>query len=510
VNRGLLTQIRHNADIGQSSSVPSVAGVKSWREVDDLRLTSTATLALGVATACWFVFSYGYIEDDAFIHLVFARSLAEGRGFAFNGLVTNGDTAPIWPMLLAGIHALGVSWIGAAKLACALGFMAAVSGIWVLARDLAAGRSEQRWLPVASVLVTVVNPFFVHWSFSGMEAVTALAVSLWTIRLVFIGNPAIARCIVAAVLLALGPLLRPELLLLAAVAGPALLFRRWQSYGQLPLSRRLVEAVALSILMALPVLLWAGYALGTFGAIVPNTNLAKRAGADAGLALRLASVYALGFPVTLLLLPVVTLPRLGRGQFPAAITVLLLWPLACVAFYLANHTDVQTRYCLLSMPSMSIAVLWLLGAANRPRIFAGAVVAMVSGAAVVIAAIVVPHVANKERYGQALSQVAACLREQIPPQSKVAIFAIGQVAFESRHPLVDVGGITDRSVIPYLGDFDATLHWAKRQGARYYVTGGPPEPGAVPVFTMSVPFLGWTFRHSSYSSQQLLGIYRLQ
>ncbi len=483
--------------------------MKSGPAVDGLNLTPTATLVLGVAAVCWFVFSYGYIEDDAFIHLEFARSLAEGHGFAFNGLVTNGDTAPVWPMLLAGIHALGADWIAAAKLACALGFIAAATGTWMLARDLADGRPEQRWLPAAAVLVTVVNPFFVHWSFSGMEAVTALGASLWTIRLVFIGSPTSGRCIAAAVLIALGPLLRPELLLLGAIAGAALLFRRWQLCAQLPLSRRLAEAVALSVLMSLPVMVWAGYALGTFGAVVPNTNMAKRAAVDVGPVLRLASVYALGFPVTLLLLPLVTVPRLVRWQIPAAVTVLLLWPLACIVFYLANRTDVQTRYCLLSMPSMSIAVLWLLGAVNRPRLFAGAVSAMVLGAAVVIGAIVVPHIENKERYGQALSQVAACIREQIPPQSKVAVFAIGQVAFESRHPLVDVGGITDRAVVPYLGNYEATLQWAKRQGARYYITGGLPEPGAVPVFSMSVPFLGWTFRHSSYASQQLLAIYRL-
>jgi hypothetical protein len=472
-------------------------------------VTAVCALVLVAAAVSWFVFSYGYIEDDAFIHLVFARSLAEGQGFAFNGLVTNGDTAPIWPLLLAGLHSLGLGWIACAKLACAVGLVVAVAGTGYLARDLAAGRPEQRLLPAAAMMVTVVNPFFAHWSFSGMESVSALGLSLWVVWLVFLGNPTFVRCLMGAVLLALGPLLRPELLLFAALVGPVLLFRRWQALAQQPLGHRLLAVSVLATLMVLPVAIWAGYALDTFGAIVPNTNLAKQGGPIRELAPHLLSVYAVGFPVTLVLLPLVTLPRLTRWQVPAAVSVLLLWPLACIVFYLANHTVVQTRYCLLSMPAMSIAVLWLLGALGRPRMFAGAVAAMVLGAAAVIGLIVVPHVANKEKYSRALSDVAFYLREQAPPRSAVAVFAIGQVAFESRHPLVDTGGITDTSVIPYIGNSGATLRWAKAHGARYYITAAPPEPGAVQVFAMPVPFIGWTFHHSLYSTQQPLAIYAL-
>jgi hypothetical protein len=502
--------LRRDGGYGVASVLPTGAGGADPTVSISMPLTALCFLTLTAAAITWFVFSYGYIEDDAFIHLEFARSLAAGQGYAFNGLVTNGDTAPIWPLLLAGIHSLGFDWILSAKLACAAGLVAAVTGIWYLARDLAAGRPEQALLPAAAVMATLINPFFVHWSFSGMESVSALGLSFWAVRLVFLGSPTGARCLGAAVLLALGPLLRPELLLFAAIAGPVLLFRRWQALVQEPTARRLLAVLALATLMALPLLVWAGYALDTFGAVVPNTNLAKRGGPIRELAPRLLSVYALGFPVTLALLPFATLPGVLRWRAPAAVSVLLLWPLACIGFYLANHTVVQTRYCLLSMPAMSIAVLWLIAAARRPRMFAGAIAAMVLGATAVIGWVVVPHVANKVRYGEALSQVAAYLRQQIPPQSGVAVFAIGQVAFESRHPLVDIGGITDRSVMPYIGNADETLRWAKARGARYYITGGPPEPGAVQVFATEVPFIGWTLHHSQYSTRQLMAIYELQ
>ena len=478
----------------------------------DARATATVSV-LGLclvvlAAIAWLVFSYGYIEDDAFIHLEFARSLVHGHGFAFNGKVVNGDTAPLWPLLLAGIHSLGFDWVASAKLACAVGLLAAVCGVWRLASDLAADDFEQRWLPPASVLVTVVNPFFVHWSFSGMESVAAVGLSLWVIWLVFVGQPRPVRLAVAAVLIGIGPLLRPELLLLGAIAGFALLWRCWQRRHRNSSARRLGMTALLAVVMVLPLAIWSGYALETFGALIPTTNVAKRGGSLHELAPRMLSVYLLGFPITLALLPFV-LPGTLRPRVPGAVRVLLLWPLICGAFYLLDHTAVQTRYCLLSMPSLSIAVLWLVAQTRRPLMFRSSVAAMTLAGIAVIALIVVPHVANKVSYSRALSATAAYMKSQLPPQAAVAIFAIGQIAFESEHPLVDVGGITDPSVIPYIGNAAATLKWAKAHGAQYYITGGSPEPGAVRVFSSSAPFIGWTLHRSQYSTQHLLQMYKL-
>jgi hypothetical protein len=486
---------------GASTAIPSAALPKI--------LLALCAVTLPAAALFWFVFSYGYLEDDAFIHLEFARSLAEGRGFAFNGHVVYGDTAPLWVLILAGIHSLGCDWLIGAKLASAVGLLVAVTGTWFLGQQLAQARSPLRFLPVAAVLVTVVNPFFTHWSFSGMESLTALGLSFWALALGLLGRPSLARQMLAALLLALGPLLRPEFMLFDALVGPPLLLRFWQESSRAAFGARWAGVLGLALLMSLPLALWSGYALETFGALVPNTNLAKRGGQLGELAPRLLSVYAVGFPVTLALLPVVTLPRITRWRVPAVVSVMLIWPLLCIGFYLANHTVVQTRYALLSMPSMSIAILWLIAEARRPRLFAGAVLAMVLAGALTIGLIVVPHVVNKERNRAVLTEVSGFIHNRIPQQAPVAVFAIGQIAFESQHPLVDTGGITDTSVIPHMSSAADTLAWAKAHGARYYITANPPEPGAVPLFAATVPYLGWTFKHSLYESQQPFAVYQL-
>lgn len=467
------------------------------------------SLALGLLALAWAWFSYGYVEDDAFIHLEFARSVASGLGFAFAGTVTNGDTSPLWVLFITLIHACGVEWVASAKLACAAGFALAAAGAWRLASDLPRERSAHDLVPFAAVAVTIINPYFAHWSFSGMEATAALGLTFWVVWAVFLNALTVRRALFAAILLALGPLLRPELLVFAALVAPVLLWRFWRAHeGESPTVRLAISA-GLAILMMLPVVLWCVYALHAFGSVVPNTNLAKRGGAIGAIALRLLPVYLMGFPVTLLLLPFACVFGMARRQTPGVIWALVLWPTACVAFYLANHTVVQTRYCLLSMPSMSVAVLWLLGRVATPRQLAGAAAAMLLASAFVVVAIVIPHVRNKAELREQFSAVSTFIREHVPPREPVAVFAIGQIEFESRHPLVDVGGITQPQVLPYMSDPAATLRWAKTQGARYFAGSTAPEAEAVPVFVLQVPYIGWTLQHALYRSTESYGVYRL-
>jgi hypothetical protein len=471
--------------------------------------TVIESLALGLLVLAWAWFSYGYVEDDAFIHLEFARSVASGLGFAFAGTVTNGDTSPLWVLFITLIHACGVEWVASVKVACTAGLALAISGAWRLASDLPRERPAHDLLPLATVAVTLLNPYFVHWSFSGMEATAALGLTFWVVWAVFLETLTVRRALFAGILLAVGPLLRPELLLFAGLLGPALLWRFWRAQETESRGFRLGIGTGLALLMVVPVCLWCGYALHAFGSVVPNTNLAKRGGAIGQIALRLLPVYVMGFPVTLLLLPFAGALGMSGRKTPGAIWALLLWPTACIAFYLANHTMVQTRYCLLSMPSMSIAVLWLLGRVTSPRQLAGAAAAMLLASVFVVVSIVIPHIRNKEELRDDFSAVSTFIRERLPPREPVAVFAIGQIEFESRHPLVDVGGITQPAVVPYLGDSSATLRWARSQGARYFAGSTSPEADAVPVFVVKVPYIGWTFQHASYLGTESYGVYRL-
>jgi hypothetical protein len=211
----------------------------------------------------------------------------------------------------------------------------------------------------------------------------------------------------------------------------------------------------------------------------------------------------------LALLPFVIVRGMWRQRTPVAIWALLAWPAACAVFYLIDHTLVQTRYCLLSMGSASIAVLWLLARSLRPGQFAAVSGAMLVVSLLTVVVIVIPHVHNKVVLGKKLSVVSTFIRENIPTQEPVAIMAIGQVEFDSGHRLIDLGGITQPAVAPYLGDRLAVLRWAKAEGARYFVGNDPPEPGAAAIFGVQVPYIGWTLSLAQYSGTEPYSVYRL-
>jgi hypothetical protein len=485
----------------------ATGNVSSSRWSGSTLVYAVAVVALAVI---WCIFSYGYLEDDAYIHLDYARSVSEGEGFTFNGIRANGDTAPAWVLLLNIPHAVGLDWISSAKLLCALGLASTILAVVRLLEELPVrDTGGDRLLVPVAVAVTILSPYFVQWSFSGMETVSSVGVGLWIIRGAFGGSSTWPRLLSAAALVGIAPLLRPELLLLNAVAGPVVMWRAWRLARRHSLPAGVGGALALAVLMVLPLLVWSAYALHEFGAVVPNTNAAKRGGPLVQLAPRLAAVYFAGFPVTLALVPFVARPSILH-RIPAAILALLLWPLACILFYLADHTLVQTRYCLLSMPCLSIAVLWLLRRSGRSLWFYGAVATMLSVSLVSTSLAVVPLVANKAEAARTFAALGAYLRDRVPRNEPIAIYAIGHVAFESGHPLVDIGGITQPGVVPYLDDPQAILRWAKQQGAHYFVGGGSlPEPGATPVFASSTRYLGWTFDRARQRGTEPLVLYQL-
>ena len=151
--------------------------------------------------------------DDAWIHLQFARNLAEGQGFAYNpGVPVAGSTAPLWTLLLAGAFAL----VGSHPFWVKLIGAAATLTTALLARDLAWRWTANRRLALLVGVVSAIAGPVVWGALSGMEvSLAALLV------------PAAVVCHTAgrdsatAALLGLSALARPEALLLVPLSWMA-------------------------------------------------------------------------------------------------------------------------------------------------------------------------------------------------------------------------------------------------------------------------------------------------
>ncbi|MFZ0662691.1 MAG: hypothetical protein WAM66_08370 [Acidobacteriaceae bacterium] len=507
-----------------TTEVRSPAQQGTGREGSDAVFARWILLLAGLWCICWFIHARHYWEDDAYIHLEFARNVASGHGYSFNGLLVNGDTSPAWVLLLAGAHALVPNWLIAGKILAALGAIFALAGTYSFGKHLTAGCPGQRSFAAAMVLLLATNPYFCYWSFSGMETLTALGLGLWATLAAVKNTPTWPSFFLGCFLAGVTPVLRPEMTVLSGLLGLMLLWQWLRRPGGGISGRKLAALTLGLVLITAPLILWSAYALHAFGHVIPNTNAAKRAMPGESVVMRLLSVYGLGFPLVLVeIVGVAILAAVRReifrrdldarnlfGILPAA-WMFVLWLVVATIFYIFDHTWVQTRYIFVMAPGVMFAMLafnyrrlprWVYRLSLAGALLAGVAMSLVT---------TWPLVRNKSIGDEKIAGMAAYVRNDLPSDAPVAIYSIGEVAFDSQHPVIDIGGITRPGVIPYMlsGDSWGVVQWAWGQGARYFVSGVQPGPGAVLVYSVKTPVVGWSLHPRYYSRTETLRIWKL-
>lgn len=193
-----------------------------WLGLLALHLLHSARFVLDSAPdtdAAW----TGFPLDDAFIHLVYAKSLSLFQGFDYNpGQPEAGFTSPLWTILLApvfwvttgldGTLVLGVKLVGVAVATACSGLVALITGR--LTGSFAAA--------VAAGVLVAVEPYVAFAGVSGMEVALAsftLLLPLWLL--------ACDRTHAALAALALAPLARPESTIVVIAMAPILVERHF-------------------------------------------------------------------------------------------------------------------------------------------------------------------------------------------------------------------------------------------------------------------------------------------
>jgi hypothetical protein len=387
--------------------------------------------------------------DDAWIHLHFARNLAEGAGFSYNpGVPVAGSTAPLWTLLLGAAFAVGGPWLATAKV---LGVTTA------LAAGAATAWAARAW--GATPILAAGGGLGLLWTGAmGWGALSGMEVGLASVLVAAaLGLLARDRFWAATVLAALASLARPE----AGLLLPLIVLGR-----RPPLARVVVAALSAATVVA-P---WVAFSLRTVGAPVPATAIAKVEGGllgwlsgtpdpqahlwldRAGAFLREAvSWLAQTHP----LLPWLLLPALAvawhrcgcRLGVPGL--VLLLQPLAMA--WLAPYRGPafqEGRYVIHLLP-VAFVLLAVAASALRPRWQAWLAAGWLSGALLVL-----PSAA--ERYGWAVQNINAMqvhlghwVAEHVPPGARLAVNDIGAIAWVSRRTVIDLMGLVSPEILPY-------------------------------------------------------------
>jgi hypothetical protein len=274
-------------------------------------------LAAHLATAVYFLSDsapgtnaalVGLPLDDAWIHLVYARSLATLHGFAFNpGQLETGSTSPLWTLLLVpaswAARLFGISVVLPAKLTGLLVATGASLGAARLLRSLRLGLAAE----LVAGLAIAVDPALAFAQVSGMEVLLAGALALWALAAL-----ASEPCGRAAWFAALAPLARPEMALLTLLV---LLVAEWRMHqARASLRARLLLLAPTAALVGG----WMLYCLLVSGYPLPSTFYAKFASRQAFFARNLESIFATVMP---------SWPWFARG------TGLVLWGAGAVALF---------------------------------------------------------------------------------------------------------------------------------------------------------------------------------
>jgi hypothetical protein len=406
----------------------------------------TAAALVGAVSAALLLAAGGELAlrevpvDDAWIHQVYARSLATEGSLAYNpGQPEAGFSSLLW--LVASLPAQLVARVGVpialgAKLTSVAWAVAAAAGLGRVALALGATRRAS----LAAVALAALSWGNAFAAVSAMEASLALACCAWALASHLDDRPLSAGLWLGAACLA-----RPECAVVAAVVGGDVLARR-----DLPRALKTGAPVALACG------LWAAVTWSITRHALPNTFYVKSqhvsAAANAPVFLR-DVVAGEGVPHALVVAPLVALGLSARRvRAVAVVAAAALLGTAAVALsrpLFAGVTFFQLRYFLpVSMLAVPVAALGLDALGERVSMRAqGAALAV--GALFLLAgapSLLWSYRTHCAEVRALHTDVARDVAREAPPGARVAVEAAGAMRYWGGREVVDLYGLNRASV----------------------------------------------------------------
>ena len=440
---------------------------------------SWVVLALAALAAVFFYLlvsalrvGVGFPLDDAWIHLTYARNLAQHGQWAFRlGEQSAGSTSPLWTAILSIGFLLGLGpyvWT----------FLAG----WVVLTLLAvcAERIARTLVTSYTSRIPWAGLFFVFawhltWSaVSGMETLLHGLIILTVMGMLITGS---RRYLTLGVLTGLSVWVRPDgLTLLGPIIFVALLSEKtWYRRGE-AIWKTMIGFGSL-------VLPYVFFNLALSGNAMPNTFYAKRA--EYGmfwlskpfperLSDYLAPILASPF---LVLVPgaVIWLVKRIRAQNWGALAS-LLWVWGYIAIYFFSLPAYQHgRYII---PALQVMYLWgiigLLEIALAPGV--NRRLAFVWQTLTVVLCLAFEFLGARQNANDVLwveNEMVATAKwvdQNIPPDARLAVHDIGALGYYVQNPVVDMAGLITPEVVPFIRDEPRLAQYLDSNSVDYLIT----------------------------------------
>ncbi|NPV67898.1 MAG: hypothetical protein HPY64_12185 [Anaerolineae bacterium] len=461
----------------------------------------------------------GFPLDDAWIHQVYARNLAQTGVWAFvPGEPSAGSTSPLYTLLLAVGYWLGIPYLIWTTL---MGSMA-LAGAGLIAARL--GVRLAPWMPGVGLWsgMAVILAWHMVWAgASGMETMLFGTLTLGMMALVW-RELDTANCSASALLRrggllgllgAAAMLTRPEGAGLLGLLGVLMWLARPQGHWR----STLLWSLGIGLGWLAGFVPYAFFNLNLGGSIFPGTASAKQA--EYAILLQrpyLQRIADLLLPILaggqVMLLPGAIVmagtlaQRLREDRVAALLLAPLVWALALIGLYAARLPAAYQhgRYVMPALPHliiMGVAGTGLILHRARQQQMAG----RVAGRALALATVVL-YIAfwgiGAQQFGEDVriietEMVAAArwIAANIPPEDLLVVHDIGAVGYYAPRPILDLAGLVSPEVIPIIRNSEALWTLMQARQARYLmafpdqVPGGDASDGRLcPVYSTGSPW----------------------
>ncbi len=453
----------------------------------DLMILAGAAL-LGAAiylAASALTYRVGFPLDDSWIHLTYARNLAQRGEWAFQpGQLSAGSTAPLWTLLLA----IGF-WLrlGPYVWTYLLGELVLLAIAVVAERTVrqlsAAYRPRLPW-----VGLFFVAEWHLQWAaLSGMETLLQALLVTAVLAMLMTGTQ---RYLALGLLTGVSVWVRPDgLTLIGPVVFTILLAEKSMRSRGSALGRYVIGLGAL-------LLPYVAFNLWLSDTPMPNTFYAKQAEYAAWQAqpvlYRLATlaVQLLTGPSLVLIPGVLATAIVAVRQRRWPMLAALAWCAGYLVLYILRLPAYQHgRYLMPAMPVFFLFGLLALVQFQRSRLFGRNRQRIQLTWGLSLLALTASFVGlGAHSYGQDVGLIesemvvtARWVSQNLPPQAVVAAHDIGALGYFDHHRLIDLAGLVSPEVIPFIRDEAKLSDFLTRQHANYLVA----FPSFYPLLTKS-------------------------
>jgi hypothetical protein len=420
--------------------------------------------------------SIGFPLDDAWIHQTYAKNLAITGSWSYRGTaISGGSTSPLWTVLISLGDLISISfglrWTFALSI---VAFLVLVICSWKALQKLVALPDHRLYLIPGLVMAT---EWHLLWSTgSGMETILFSAVIVFLFLLL---QDAKIKWGLIGLLNGLLIWIRPDGLTLL---GPILLVLFFMI-----LNKKAGLKEFLYFLLPLVVILVAyiGFNFATTGRIFPNTFYAKQVEYQqlllAPFLTRLFNEFAPIFTgAGILLLPgfLFEIWRAVQMRDYRSLAI-ILWIVGYGLLYAIRLPVVYQHgrymfpiiapYIVISFAGLFDLLYNLQNQKTQKLVAAGwlGTILILSMAFYTLG--IKSYRADVEIIDQLMVRPAKWIAANVPANQTIAVHDIGALGYFTNNPLIDLAGLIDPEVIPYMHDEKSLLTFMKDKGAIYFL-----------------------------------------